>query len=183
MYSFFKIVERHYVRKGLVFRFLKFVYTYVFEYLYIYIFSSQLLRKISTVYRKDLNFMTRKKCSATCVGSYTSATPTPCSAAGWGKSNWKTACWKRTWGFWSTAAEHDPPVHVQVTKKASGILASVTNSVAIRTRTVIVSLCSALAAPQVLCPVLDVSLERHGGAGMCPKKDNGTSEGLGAQTC
>jgi len=37
------------------------------------------------------------------VGSCTWVT-TPCSATGLGRSSWKAAQWKRTWGCWSTAS-------------------------------------------------------------------------------
>lgn len=29
---------------------------------------------------------------------------------GLGKSVWESASWKRTWGYWLTAAEHEPAV-------------------------------------------------------------------------
>ena len=47
---------------------------------------------------------------ANCMGfikakcrSYTWATATPCNATGLGKSGWKAAQQRRTWGCWSTA--------------------------------------------------------------------------------
>jgi len=41
------------------------------------------------------------------AGSCTSVTTTPCNATGLGKTGWKAARWKMTWGCWLTA-EHEP---------------------------------------------------------------------------
>jgi len=68
----------------------------------------------------------------------------------------------------------------QVAKKASAILAYISNSAASRAGGDRPSvLRSGEAAPQVLCSVLGSSLqERHQGPGMSPEKGNGAVQGL-----
>ena len=70
----------------------------------------------------------------------------------------------------------------QVAKRTNAILACIRNSVASRSREVIICLYIGEAAPRVLCSVLGPSLqERHRGPETCPEKGNETGEGSEAQ--
>lgn len=61
----------------------------------------------------------------------------PCSTTGSRKKGWKAVWWKRTWESWWQ--QLDKSQHLaQVVKKAKGVLACTSSSVASRTRTVVV---------------------------------------------
>lgn len=60
----------------------------------------------------------------------------PRSTAGLGQNGWDTAQWKRSWGCWLAATEHEP-ARAQVAKKDKSILACISNGCASRTRTAI----------------------------------------------
>ncbi|KAJ7427172.1 hypothetical protein WISP_09267 [Willisornis vidua] len=65
--------------------------------------------------------------------------PRQCCSLG---EKWLESCLaERTWDCWSTEAEHDPTACAPVAKKANGILACISHSVASRTTAVTVPVC------------------------------------------
>ncbi|TRZ24832.1 hypothetical protein HGM15179_002250 [Zosterops borbonicus] len=105
----------------------------------------------------------------------------PCSATGWGKSGWKVAHQKRSWGSWFTT-EHDPAC-AWVAKKSSAFLACIKNNAASRTWEVIVHLYSALVKIHLKSCAQFWALYCKKGSGACLEKATKMVKGLENKFC